>query len=73
MKWKKDHKDDQSSTSGVNGEGGNVDMDGDPVTEEQSKADAIITGVSPSTDMAKESTVKKGDEKIEALDETNTS
>ncbi|XP_062342886.1 homeobox protein Hox-A7-like [Osmerus eperlanus] len=73
MKWKKDHKDDQSSTSGVTGEGGNVDIDGDPVTEEQSKADAIITGVSPSADMKTESTVKKGDEKIEALDETNTS
>ncbi|XP_020360731.1 homeobox protein Hox-A7-like [Oncorhynchus kisutch] len=61
MKWKKDHKDESSSsTPGATSEDVNEDDDSDPVTDGQSKAEDAEDGDSQSTRVASE-TPARGD------------
>lgn len=70
MKWKKDHKDESSSsTPGANREDVNEDDDSDPVTDGQSKAEDAEYGDSQSTGVASE-TPARGDGDKEAIRNT---
>lgn len=70
MKWKKDHKDESSSsTPGATSEDVNEDDDSDPVTDGQSKAEDAEDGDSQSTRVASE-TPARGDGDKEAIRNT---
>nr|XP_029518716.1 homeobox protein Hox-A7-like [Oncorhynchus nerka] len=73
MKWKKDHKDESSSSNlSTNSENVNKDGDGNPVNNGQSKTQEAEQGDSPSAGVASETPTREGDGDVEAINERNT-
>nr|XP_046217463.1 homeobox protein Hox-A9-like isoform X1 [Oncorhynchus gorbuscha] len=73
MKWKKDHKDESSSSNlSTNSENVNKDGDGNPVNNGQSKTQEAEQGDSPSAGVASETPTREGDGDVDAINERNT-
>ncbi|XP_010891346.1 homeobox protein Hox-A7 [Esox lucius] len=74
MKWKKDHKDESSSsTPGATVGELNEDGDGDLLSDEKSKAEGAEQGDSAPADVVSETPAREGDGDVKAINKRNNS